>query len=215
MHEMSPTRVMLVDDQPLIRRGVINFLRAYADIRMLVEAADGEEAVRLCTQYHPDIILMEIALPRMNGITATQIIRSRYPQIQVVMFTNIVDNTSVKDALTAGAVGYLLKSASPDELAKAIRSAAQGQNYMAHEATQCLLHVAIDQKPPLGHDLTNREREVLNLMATGMNNRAIAESLTVSQSTVKFHMSNILSKLHTKARTEAIGVALRHNLVTA
>lgn len=214
MNQPSPIRVMSVDNEAVIHSGLKTFLRAYEDIQILVEAADGEEAVRLCTHYRPDVMLTEITLPRMNGIAATRIIHTRYPRIQTVIFTNTVNETLLKEALTAGATGYLLKNASPEELATTIRKAHNGQISIAHEATQCLLHVAIDYAPPVGYDLTGREQEVLNLLAAGMNNRAIAQALTVSHSTVKFHVSNILAKLHAKARTQAISLALRHNLVS-
>lgn len=213
MNQRSPIRVMSVDNEAMIHSGLKTFLRAYEDIQLLVEAADGEEAVRLCTHYRPDVMLTEITLPRMDGIMATRIIRTRYPHIQTVIFTNTVNETLLKEALTAGATGYLLKNASPEELAMAIRNAHNGHTSISHEATQCLLHVAIDYTLPVGYDLTSREREVLTLLVAGMNNRAIAQALTVSRSTVKFHVSNILAKLHAKARTQAVTLALRHNLI--
>lgn len=214
MCHLSPIQLMIVDDCPLIRNGISVMLAPYPDIHVLKEASDGEEAVRLCTRYHPDVVLMEAILPRMNGVVATRMIRQRYPAVQVMIFTNTVDDGLLKDAFAAGAVGYLLKNAAPDELAKAIRYVGQGRTHVAHEVTQHLIQAAVNPKPDLGADLTDREREVLNLMVTGMNNRTIAQNLTVSQSTVKFHVSNILAKLHSRARTEAIGVALRHHLVS-
>lgn len=213
MNQRSPIRVMSVDNEAMIHSGLKTFLRAYEDIQLLVEAADGEEAVRLCTHYRPDVMLTEITLPRMDGIMATRIIRTRYPHIQTVIFTNTVNETLLKEALTAGATGYLLKNASPEELAMAIRNAHNGHTSIAQEATQCLLQAAIDYTLPVGYDLTSREREVLKLLVAGMNNHAIAQALTVSRSTVKFHVSNILAKLHAKARTQAITLALRHNLI--
>jgi NarL family two-component system response regulator LiaR len=214
MPHPSPIQLILVDQYMIIRRGIAVMLTPYADLKVLKEASDGEEAVRLCTQYHPDVILMEINLPQMNGLAATRLIRTRYPATQVLIFTDTVNSTLVRDAFSAGAIGYLLKNASPDELCKAIRSVYAGRITVAYEATQCLIQATtMRQQPAVGSDLTLREREVLDLMVTGMTNGTIAQTLTVSQSTIKFHVSNILAKLHTKARTEAIGVALRHHLV--
>lgn len=214
MVQGSPIQVMIVDHEAVIHSGLKSLLRAYEDIQIVVEAADGEEAVRLCTLYHPDVMLMEMSLPRMNGLAATRTIHARYPNIQVIMFTNTANHTLIQEAFTAGATGYWLKNASSDDLAKAIRHAHNGHTTLSPEVTQALLHLTIDHEPPIGYDLTSREREVLTLLVAGLDNCAIAHALTVSRSTVKFHVSNILAKLNAKARTQAITLALRHNLVT-
>lgn len=209
----SPIHVMLVDDRAIIRSGLIAMLSPYPDICVLQEATDGDEAIQLCTEYHPDVILTEITLPHTDGIVATRIIHTRFPATHVVIFTDTVDDALVREAFAAGAIGYLLKNASADEIHNAIRIANQGRLYLDHQVTQCLIHLSTSHHPSLGDNLTNREREVLNLIVAGMTNSTIAETLTVSQSTVKFHVSNILSKLHIRARTEAIGVAMRYHLV--
>lgn len=214
MDHPLPIRIMLVDDQPVIRSGIVAFLSVYDEFKLIAEAGDGEEAIRLCTQFSPDVILMDLLMPRMNGINATRIIRARYPTIQILVLTNFIETELVHDALTAGAIGYLYKNIMAEDLAIAIRNAYHGSNTVAPEAMKCLLQDIHRHPDLLGDNLTSREREVLRLVVTGMSNRAIAQALTVSQSTVKFHMSNILAKLHSKARTEAISVALRHHLVS-
>lgn len=213
MAQGSHIRVMIVDHEAVIHSGLKALLCAYEDIQIVVAAADGEEAIRLCTLYHPDVMLMEMMLPRMNGLAATRVLHARYPNIQVVIFTNTANHALIQEALAAGATGYWLKNASAEELAKAIRHAHSGYTTLSPEVTQTLLHVALEHKPPVGYDLTSREREVLRLLVAGMDNCAIAHVLMVSRSTVKFHVSNILSKLNAKARTQAITLALRHNLV--
>lgn len=214
MDHPLPIRIMLVDDQPVIRSGIAAFLSVYDEFKLIAEAEDGEEAIRLCTQFSPDVILMDLLMPRMNGINATRIIRGRYPTIQILVLTNFIETELVHDALAAGAIGYLYKNITAEDLAMAIRNAYHGSNTVAPEAMKCLLQDIHRHPDLLGDNLTSREREVLRLVVTGMSNRAIAQALTVSQSTVKFHMSNILAKLHSKARTEAISVALRHHLVS-
>lgn len=213
MDHPLPIRIMLVDDQPVIRSGIAAFLSVYDEFKLIAEAGDGEEAIRLCTHFSPDVILMDLLMPRMNGINATRIIRARYPAIQILVLTNFIETELVHDALAAGAIGYLYKNITAEELAIAIHNAYHGSSTIAPEAMKCLLQDIHRHPDLLGENLTSREREVLQLVVTGMSNRAIAQALTVSQSTVKFHMSNILAKLHSKARTEAISVALRHHLV--
>jgi len=213
--EPSSIRVMLVDDHAVVRSGLAAFLYAYDDLQLVAEAADGEEAIRLCERVHPDVILMDLIMPRMDGPTATRILRERYPDIKILVLTSFKEDNLVHDALRAGAIGYLLKNATADELANAIRAAHQGRATLAPEAAQVLIHAATHPEgPTLGHDLTEREHEVLNLMAKGLDNNQIAERLIVSRSTVKFHVSNILSKLNATSRTEAVAVALQHNLVS-
>ena len=205
---------MLVDDHAVVRSGLSAFLAAYDDLDLLVEADDGEEAVRLCEVYRPDVILMDLMMPRMNGAAATRLIRSRHPSIQVLALTSFHEETLVQEVLKAGAIGYLLKNVTADELANAIRLAHRGRSTLAPEAAAVLIHAAANSGiPVLGHDLTERERDVLALMIKGMDNTEIADQLIVSRSTVKFHVSNILSKLQTSSRTEAVAVALQQHIV--
>lgn len=210
----TPIRVMLVDDHAVVRSGLMAFLLAFEDLNLVAEASDGEEAVRLCARIQPDVVLMDLMMPRMDGATATRLIRESHPQIQVIALTSFKEETMIQDVLRAGAIGYLLKNVSADDLADAVRAAYHGRPTLAPEATHALIHSATHAGyPPVGHDLTEREREVLALMASGLNNSQIAEHLVVSRSTVKFHVSSILSKLHVTNRTEAVVLALQQRLV--
>jgi len=207
-------RVLLVDDHAVVRSGLAAFLLAFADLELVGEAADGEEAVYLCAYLHPDVVLMDMLMPRMDGATATHLIRERWPQIQVLILTSFKEEALIQNALKAGAIGYLLKNISNDELVNAIRAAYRGRLTLATEATSALLQAARQPQVPVpGNNLTERERQVLYLMAKGIDNNAIADMLVVSRSTVKFHVSNILSKLHTTNRTAAVALALQNKLV--
>jgi NarL family two-component system response regulator LiaR len=209
----SPIRVLLVDDHAMVRRGLAVMLQAFDDLALAGEAATGEEAVRLCAELRPDVVLMDLQLPDMTGVEATRAIRQNRPEVKVLALTSFKDEAWVQAALQAGAIGYLLKDVSIDELAAAIRAAHAGKPTLAPEAAQALIH-AVTQPPPLGGDLTEREREVLALLAKGLDNVAIADRLGVSRSTIKTHVSSILSKLGAASRTEAVALALKHGLVT-
>ncbi|RME54809.1 MAG: DNA-binding response regulator [Caldilineae bacterium] len=203
---------MLVDDHAVVRSGLKAFLLAFDDLELVGEAGSGHEALALCEKVQPDVILMDLVMPDMDGAATTRAIRERYPHIQVVVLTSFPEEDLVTQALQAGAISYLLKNVSAHELSEAIRRAYAGRSTLAPEAAQALIHTTT-QPPKPGHDLTSREREVLELMAKGYNNVEIAEELVVSRSTVKFHVSNILSKLQATSRTEAVAVALEHGLV--
>ena len=208
----QPIRVMIVDDHTMVRRGLATFLKVYDDLEMVGEASSGQAAIQLCAQLQPDVVLMDMVMPDMDGATATRNIRMQSPLIQVIALTSFKEETLVQSALQAGAIGYLLKDISADELAQAIRSAHAGRSTLSPEAAQALVHAA-SQPPAPGLDLTRREREVLTLMIEGLNNTQIAGRLTVSPSTVKSHVSNILSKLGVSSRTEAVTLALRNRIV--
>lgn len=212
MAESNPIRVMLVDDHAVVRSGLSAFLLAYDDLELIAEAASGEEAVRICPQTQPDVVLMDLIMPGMDGATATKAIRQACPQVQVIALTSFKEQDLVQAALKAGAIGYLLKNISGEELAGAIRAAKVGKPTLAPEAAQALIHTATHPHAP-GHDLTEREREVLALMVQGLNNAKIADRLVVSHSTVKFHVSSILSKLGVASRTEAVALAVQHKMV--
>jgi NarL family two-component system response regulator LiaR len=213
MNESKPIRVMLVDDHAVVRSGLSAFLLAYDDLELVGEVSNGERAVQLCQQLQPDVVLMDLMMPGMDGATATGLIREKCPQIQVIALTSFKEKELVEGALQAGAIGYLLKDVSADELANAIRSAVAGKPTLAPEAAQILIQATRAPAEKPGFDLTEREREVLGLMIEGLNNNQIADRLVVSISTAKFHVSSILSKLGVTSRTEAVSFALRHKLV--
>jgi NarL family two-component system response regulator LiaR len=203
---------MIVDDHAVVRSGLSAFLLAFDDLEQVGEAASGEEAVDLCGQARPDVVLMDMLMPGMGGVAATQAIREQYPSTQVVVLTSFGEQERVQAALKAGAIGYLLKDATAEELVSAIRNAVAGKPSLAPEAARALIQATTQPESP-GYDLTERELEVLALMIEGLRNPVIAERLVVSQSTVKFHVSSILSKLGATTRTEAVALAVQHNLV--
>ncbi len=209
-------RVMVVDDQPVVRSGLAAFLSVFDDLQLVGEARDGAEAIALCPSLRPDVVLMDLVMPNIDGATAIERIRAQHPHVQVVALTSFKESDLVQRALAAGAIGYLLKNVSAAELAQAIRAAHSGRPTLAPEATQVLIQQAT-RKPidTPGHDLTEREHDVLALMVRGLNNVEIADKLIVSRSTIKFHVSNILSKLHVATRTEAAAIAVQHGLVSA
>jgi NarL family two-component system response regulator LiaR len=204
---------MLVDDHTMVRRGLATFLKVYDDLQLAGEAESGEAAVKLCDEVLPDVILMDMVMPIMDGATATRAIRQKFPQVQVIALTSFKEGELIKNALEAGAIGYLLKDVSADDLVRAIRSAHAGRATLSPEAAQSLVETA-NLPPPPGLDLTERERNVLTLMIEGLNNVQIAGRLTVSPSTIKSHVSNILSKLGVTSRTEAVTLALRNHIIS-
>jgi NarL family two-component system response regulator LiaR len=213
MTEPRRLRVLLVDDHAMVRRGLAAFLKAFDDLELAGEAADGDEAVRRCAEAQPDVVLMDLMMPGLDGVAATRVIRERFPTVRVLALTSFQDEGLVQRALQAGAIGYLLKNVSADDLASAIRAAHAGRPTLAPEATQALVQAAAHPPVP-GHDLTPREREVLALMVQGLSNTAIAARLVVSPSTAKAHVSSILAKLGVTSRTEAVALAMQHHLVT-
>jgi two-component system, NarL family, response regulator LiaR len=212
MSTQQPIRVLLVDDHAMVRRGLAAFLKAYPDLALCGEAESGEEAVRLCAEFSPDVVLMDLMLGEQDGASATRLIRQDCPEVQVIALTSFREDTLVQRALQAGAISYLLKNVSADELAAAIRAAHAGQSTLAPEAMAALLNAAGDS-PAFGHDLTARERDVLALMVKGLSNTEIAERLIVSQSTIKTHVSSILAKLGASSRTEAVALAVQFKIV--
>lgn len=203
-------RVMIVDDHTVVRSGLGAFLAVMPDLELVGEAENGAEAVQRCTLLQPDVILMDLMMPGLDGVAATRQIRARHPAIQVIALTSFQENTLVHNALQAGAVGYLMKNVTAAELAAAIRAARLGQMTLSPEAAQALVQ---PPAPGPAETLTEREREVLALMVEGLNNGEIAARLVVSLSTVKFHISNILTKLSVDNRVAAVALAMQKKLV--
>ena len=205
-------RVLLVDDHTMVRRGLATFLKAFDDLLLAGEAATGEAAIQLCGRLMPDVVLMDLVMPGMDGVETTRLIRQQYPAVKVIALTSFNEEGRVQSVLRAGAISYLLKDISADELANAIRAAHAGRSTLSPAAAQALIHTTV--KPSaLGYDLTAREREVLALMVAGLNNSDIAAELGVSSSTIKSHVSHILAKFGVAGRTEAVALAVRHNVI--
>ncbi len=212
MSDKKAVRVIIVDDHAVVRSGLSAFLMIFDDLEFVGEAGSGEEAVRLCRKLKPDVVLMDLVMPGIDGAAATQAIRQQCPDTQVIALTSFKEQELVQGVLRAGAIGYLLKNVTADELANAIRAAHAGRPTLAPEATRALIQAS--QNPPAaGIDLTTREREILSLMVSGLTNLEIADQLVVSRSTVKFHVSSILSKLAVTSRTQAVSLALQNKLV--
>ncbi len=207
-----PIRVMLVDDHTMVRRGLATFLQVFDDLQLAGEAESGEAAIQLCAEVLPDVILMDMVMPDMDGAATTRAIRQKFPQVQIIALSSFKEGALIKKVLEAGAIGYLLKDVSADDLARAIRAAHAGRVTLSPEAAQALVEESTLPPTP-GLDLTEREREVLALMIEGLNNVQIAGRLTVSPSTIKSHVSNILSKLGVASRTEAVALALRSGMI--
>jgi NarL family two-component system response regulator LiaR len=216
MGETRPIRVLIVDDHSMVRTGLATFIRVQPDLQLVGEARDGQDALRLCEQREPDVVLMDLVMPRMDGVAATRAICERWPQVQVIALTSFQEKELVQDALQAGAISYLLKDVSTDELADAIRAAYAGRSTLAPKVAQALIQMArsTSESPAPGHDLTPREREVLALIVEGLSNPQIGERLSISVTTVRSHVSNILSKLGVSNRAGAIALAVRNKLVT-
>jgi NarL family two-component system response regulator LiaR len=204
-------RIMLVDDHAVVRSGLGAFLSVNPDLELVGEAENGEQAVVRANLLKPDVILMDLMMPVMDGVAATQAIKKQNPQIQIVALTSFQEDELVQNALKAGAVGYLMKNVTARELAAAIKAAKEGKMTLSPEAAQAL--VRANQQAEETETLTEREIEVLKLMVEGLNNAEIAERLVISLSTVKYHISNILMKLGVDNRVSAVSLALQKKLV--
>ena len=211
MKDETKIRVMIVDDHAVVRSGLGAFLSVVPDFELVGEAESGDLAVVRCGHLRPDVILMDLMMPGVDGVTATRLIREQFPQTQIIALTNFQEDELVQNAMKAGAIGYLMKNVSAQELAAAIRAARSGKMTLSPEAAQALVHAT-----QLGSEtelLTEREMEVLKLMVDGLNNAEIAERLVVSLSTVKYHISNILMKLGVENRVAAVTTAMQKKLV--
>jgi DNA-binding NarL/FixJ family response regulator len=205
---VKPIRVLTVDDHQILRGGIKFLLLAFDDIELVGEAGNGDEAVRLCENLQPDVVLMDLMMIGMNGAEVTKVIRKKYPKIQVLILTSFLDKGLIQKAMQAGAIGYLLKGVSIDELADAIRSAAIGRSILAAEVIQALLQPTQPSSPPV-YELSRRQAEVLTLLALGLSNEAIAQRMKLSPSTIRHHVSQVLNKLGATNRTEAATRAVR------
>lgn len=211
MTKQKIIKVLIVDDHDMVRRGLSTYFNTYPEILLVGEAADGVEAVALCQQLQPDVVLMDLVMPGMGGVDAIRHIRESHPEIQVIALTSFQDKSMVQEAIRAGAISYLLKNVKGDNLAAAIRSAYAGRGTLSPEITQGL--ITGSHEPRVGDDLTSRELEVLTLMVEGLTNPEIARRLTISRATASSHVSHILQKLGVSNRSEAIVLAVRSNLV--
>ncbi len=209
----TPIRVMIVDDHAVVRSGLSAFLMVYDDLEFVGEASGGLDAVRKCPEFMPDVILMDLMMPEVDGSEATRLIREACPHVQVIALTSYKEEELVQGALKAGAIGYLLKNVSAEELANAIRAAYAGRPTLAPEAAEVLIRAATHKKEEPDPGLTDRELEILQAMVDGLSNPEIAKKLFVSRSTVKFHVSNILMKLGAASRTEAVSMAIHGKIV--
>ena len=212
MTKVETIRVMIVDDHGMVRKGLMAYLKNKPDLLVVGEARDGQEALDVCERLQPDVILMDLVMPALDGPAATRAIMERCPDVRVIALTSFHEKELIQEAIQAGAISYILKNVSGEELARAIRAAVQGRATLAPEAVQALVQPEIQSDLP-GWDLTPREREVLACMVKGMTNPEIGEQLFVSRATVKAHVSNILSKLGVSNRAEAVALTVEYKIL--
>ena len=214
MTDKHPIRVVLVDDHAMLRRGLRFFLMGFDDLELVAEASSGREATELCAEIEPDVVLMDMVMPDMDGAEATRVIRQRNPHVQVIALTSFQEEDLIERALQAGAIGYLLKNVSAQDLAHAIREAHAGRSILAPEATKILVQATRQRAKQTDYGLTDRERQVLALLVEGLSNAEIADRLVISVATVKFHVRGILTKLGVASRTEAVALAWQQKLLS-
>lgn len=215
MNDNTSINVLIVDDHDMLREGLATFLRAFPDLKLVGEAASGVEAIRLCRERNPDVVLMDLLMPEMDGVSAIQQIQQQQPQIKIIALSSFSDDELVKSALRAGATSYLLKNVTAERLAEAIRTTQSGLPTLSPEIANALIETAptAPLPPASGEPLTQRELDVLRLMVAGLTNAEIAQRLKISPFTIKGHVSNILGKLGASSRTEAVAFALKNKLV--
>ncbi|HGA1523841.1 TPA: response regulator [Streptococcus suis] len=208
---MNTIRVMLVDDHEMVRLGLKSYLNLQPDVEVVAEASDGEEGLAKALEVKPDVVVMDLVMPKMTGVEATLALLKEWPQAQIVILTSYLDNEKIYPVLEAGARGYMLKTSSADEILAAIRKVALGEYAIETEVEKKVEHHK--RHPDLHDDLTAREREILTLLAKGYDNQRIADESFISLKTVKTHVSNILSKLAVSDRTQAVVYAFQYGLV--
>jgi DNA-binding NarL/FixJ family response regulator len=207
-----PIRILLADDHSVVRQGLRMFLALDDELDVVGEASNGEEALARARELQPDVVLMDLLMPVMDGVAATAAIRNELPDVEVIALTSVLDDEKVVGAVRAGAIGYLLKDTEADELRRAIKAAANGQVQLSPQAAARLVReVRLPESP---ESLTERETEVLRLLAQGQSNKEIARTLVIGEKTVKTHVSNILAKLGVPSRTQAALYAVRIGLVS-
>jgi NarL family two-component system response regulator LiaR len=211
MSDEKKIRIMIVDDHAVVRSGLGAFLSAVPDLQLVGEAENGEQAVVRAKALKPDVILMDLMMPGVDGVTATRSIKDCNPSIQIIALTSFQEDELVQSAIKAGAIGYLMKNVSVRELETAIRSATAGKMTLSPEAAQSLVRAT--QQAAETETLTSREKEILKLMVEGLNNAEIAERIVVSLSTVKYHISNILMKLGVENRVAAVTMAIQRKMI--
>ena len=208
---MNAIRVMLIDDHEMVRLGLKSYLNLQPDVEVVAEAGDGEEGLTKALEVKPDVVVLDLVMPKMTGVEATLALLKEWPQAQIVILTSYLDNEKIYPVLEAGARGYMLKTSSADEILSAIRKVARGEYAIETEVEKKVEHHK--RYPDLHEDLTAREREILTLLAKGYDNQRIADESFISLKTVKTHVSNILSKLAVSDRTQAVVYAFQHGLV--
>ena len=206
-------RILIADDHAVVRQGLKMFLGLDPEIEILGEAGDGKKAIEMARQLQPDIVLMDLLMPVLGGVEATAIIRREMPDVEVIALTSVLEDKSVVDAVRAGAIGYLLKDTESDDLIRAIKAAAAGQVQLSPKAAARLMREV--RTPDNPETLTDRETDVLRLLAMGQSNKEIAQTLSIGEKTVKTHVSNVLAKLSVTSRTQAALYAVRIGLVEA
>lgn len=204
-------RVFLVDDHPMVRAGLAGMIQGERDLVFVGEAVDGREAVKLIPALRPDVVLLDMAMPHLDGVGVIEALQATLPQTRFVILSSLLDPLQVDRAVRAGARGYLLKTASAQELVTMVRQVHAGRRVLGPEVTDAM--IANQQRDVPGGDLTARERQLLALMVQGMSNQEIAEAMGIALPTVKYHVTNVLSKLQVDSRTEAVVLALKHKLV--
>jgi two-component system, NarL family, response regulator LiaR len=205
-------RVLVADDHTMVRNGLLMFLNSCEDMEPVGQAANGQEAVELAARLQPDVIVMDMVMPEMDGVAATRTILQAQPQIRIIALTSFKDDALIYSAVKAGVVGYLLKDCTAEELANTIRDVVAGKTTITLDMMRAVLRAA-ENSGGREYQLSEREREVLRLVVRGLSNRQIAHDLVLGESTVKFHVSNILSKLSVASRAEAVALAIQHKLV--